>query len=72
MKKNQYIAPEVSEIMDMELELPIAQSLPKDDSEENKVDNPNDILGKDRQGFAGYYILRKVVRAFVPTTFRFY
>ena len=39
MKKNQYIAPEVSEIMDMELELPIAQSLPKDDSEENKVDN---------------------------------
>ena len=54
MKKNQYIAPEVNEIMDMELELPIAQSLPKDDSEDNKVTNPDDILGKERQGFADY------------------
>lgn len=54
MKKNQYIAPEVSEIMDMELELPIAQSLPKDDSGENPVTDPNDILGKERQGFADY------------------
>jgi uncharacterized protein (DUF2147 family) len=52
MKKNQYNAPEVNEIMDLELELPIAQSLPK--SDENPVDNPDDILGKERKDYGEY------------------
>ncbi len=41
MKKNQYIAPELKQRLTMELELPIAQSLPVGESE---ITKPEDIL----------------------------
>ena len=53
MKKNQYIAPELKQRLTMELELPIAQSLPVGDSE---VTDPKEILSKEREeeGFGKY------------------
>ena len=46
MKKNQYIAPELKQRLTMELELPIAQSLPVGDSE---ITDSCDILTKEHE-----------------------
>ena len=53
MKKNQYIAPELKQRLTMELELPIAQSLPVGEGE---ITKPEDILSKEREeeGFGKY------------------
>ena len=53
MKKNQYIAPELKQRLTMELELPIAQSLPVGKDE---ITSSNDILTKEREeeGFGKY------------------
>ena len=46
MKKNQYIAPVLKKRLTMEVELPIAQSLPVGNSE---ITSSNDILTKERE-----------------------
>ena len=46
MKKNQYIAPELKQRLTMELELPIAQSLPVGEGE---ITNSDQILSKERE-----------------------
>ena len=55
MKKNQYIAPVLKKRLTMEVELPIAQSLPVGNSE---ITSSNDILTKEREekeeGFGTY------------------
>ena len=51
MKKNQYIAPELKQRLTMELELPIAQSLPVGDSE---ITDPSTILTKEREEEEGF------------------
>ena len=53
MKKNQYIAPELKQRLTMELELPIAQSLPVGESE---ITDSGQILSKEREeeGFGKY------------------
>ena len=51
MKKNQYIAPELKQRLTMELELPIAQSLPVGDSE---ITDPDQILTKEREEKEGF------------------
>ena len=51
MKKNQYIAPELKQRLTMELELPIAQSLPVGESE---ITKPEDILSKEREEEEGF------------------
>ena len=54
MKKNQYIAPALKQRLTMEVELPIAESLPVGDSE---ITDPNQILTKEheeKEGFGTY------------------
>ena len=51
MKKSQYIAPELKQRLTMELELPIAQSLPVGESE---ITKPEDILSKEREEEEGF------------------
>ena len=48
MKKNQYIAPVLKQRLTMELELPIAQSLPLSKGE-GEITNSDQILTKERE-----------------------